>query len=704
MTASFDRFRWYYRRLRAMRPAEVALRLGRNLRNIRDRLGVAPSDNALLGDLEATTVEAFFAEHRFLFEPGDRETYVERYQRHLPDERNDLLRRVDEVLEGRFRLFGGEPVPLGAPLDWHRDPETGEAWPLAFWTQLHPNFAGCGEARTIWEVGRQGYLYDLGKAAWLTGDERAAEAARSHIDSWIEQNPPLHGIHWFSPLECAIRIVAWTFTLHWLRESSALDDAFLRRCLTSIARQATFIAENISRFSSTNNHTIGEAVGLLTAGVILPGSPRAESWRDTGRELLEQVLPEQMHRDGVPVEQAFHYATFLLDWSIFGLRLGEQNDIDWSPRYRGALSMLGGFFQSVLPEGGALPAIGDSDDGFALGLLGGNDRPGPAALNLCAAWARRTDWVRPHEPVDEKTLWLLGNDSVDWLRGVEAARPATGLTTMRMGGYTVHRGRVDESEEFLLFDHGPMGMPPLRGHGHADALQICLSLGGEALLVDPGTYRYHRGGVWRDYFRGLRAHNTASLDLENPFSPLGPFQWGDGIDGRVELAWHQDGIVRLKGAHDAWQVAGIAGTHSRWVLRLEPGIWLVIDRIEDSRKSIVQHFHLGSGRVSAGENGWLLRGRRGGLLRLTAQVGAEARRVSGDPGGAGGWSSPRFGVLEPAETIQVWGEPGQDVVATLLQLGPAAEESKVRVDLLWEDDQRSARVRLGESVWHAALA
>ncbi|MEQ8766154.1 MAG: alginate lyase family protein [Planctomycetota bacterium] len=702
MTGSLGRFRWYYHRLRAMRPAEVALRLGRNLRNLRDRLGVVPDEKGLLGS--PPDAETFFAGHRFLFSPEERSAHRERYQRHLPDELADIRRRSSEIQAGRFRLYGGEPVDVPQPIDWHRDPETGESWPLAFWTQLHPNFTGGGEARTIWELGRQGALYDLGKAFWLDGDEAAAETARDLIESWIDQNPPLHGIHWFSPLEASIRIVAWTFTLHWLQAATVLDEAFLRKCLGSIARQARFIEGNVSRFSSTNNHTVGEAVGLLTAGVILPTSPCAEQWRRTGQELLERVFPQQIHSDGTPIEQAFHYGAFLLDWVAFGWQIGERNGVRWSPKLREAILALGRFFQEVVPEGGALPAVGDSDDGFALGWLGGNDRPGPAALNFCAAFARRSDWVRPHEPVDEKTLWLLGSEAVQWLRDSEPQRPRPGLVTLREGGYSIHRGRVGPSEEYLLFDHGPLGMPPLRGHGHADALQICLSLAGEPLLIDPGTYRYHRGGAWREYFKSLRAHNTASLELLDPIPSHGPFHWGQPLDGRLELAWHQGELVRLKASHEAWRLSGEAGAHVRWVQRLDAGLWLVIDRIPGSTRAIVQHFHLGRGQCELAGAGWLLRGRRGGLLRLTPHAGAIAHLLEGDADARGGWHSPRFDVLEEGRTVQVWGQPGQDMIATLLQVGPKVTAAPdVELDLLWEADQRSARVRLGESVWHANL-
>ena len=57
----------------------------------------------------------------------------------------------------------------------------------------------------------------------------------------------------------------------------------------------------------------------------------------------------------------------------------------------------------------------------------------------------------------------------------------------------------------LTFDHGPLGMAPLYNHGHADALSVNVALDGEALLVDPGTFRYNDEPLFRKYFKGTRA-------------------------------------------------------------------------------------------------------------------------------------------------------------------------------------------------------
>ena len=59
---------------------------------------------------------------------------------------------------------------------------------------------------------------------------------------------------------------------------------------------------------------------------------------------------------------------------------------------------------------------------------------------------------------------------------------------------------------------GPLGFTSIAAHGHADALAMVLSIGGDELFIDPGTYAYHTEQKWRDYFKGTSAHNTVRID------------------------------------------------------------------------------------------------------------------------------------------------------------------------------------------------
>ena len=56
----------------------------------------------------------------------------------------------------------------------------------------------------------------------------------------------------------------------------------------------------------------------------------------------------------------------------------------------------------------------------------------------------------------------------------------TGFATFKDSGYSIIRGQEQSGLELLL-DHGPLGMAPSFGHGHADALSVILRVGGKTL-------------------------------------------------------------------------------------------------------------------------------------------------------------------------------------------------------------------------------
>ena len=104
----------------------------------------------------------------------------------------------------------GREIEIPFSSGWHLDPLEHEAWPRLFYAHLKKSQRIHGwDVKYIWEVNRHQYLIVLGKAYWLTGDERYAEKVVSAIGSWIEENPCNIGVNWTSSLELAVRTISW---------------------------------------------------------------------------------------------------------------------------------------------------------------------------------------------------------------------------------------------------------------------------------------------------------------------------------------------------------------------------------------------------------------------------------------------------------------------------------------------------------------
>lgn len=83
-----------------------------------------------------------------------------------------------------------------------------------------------------------------------------------------------------------------------------------------------------------------------------------------------------------------------------------------------------------------------------------------------------------------------------------------------------------ESEIKLSFDVGKIGDDISAAHGHSDVFHFNLQQGNEQILVDPGTYQYHKTeSFWRNYFRGITAHNTISINKRNHADANNRMSW-----------------------------------------------------------------------------------------------------------------------------------------------------------------------------------
>jgi len=358
------------------------------------------------------------------------------------------------------------------------------------------------DLRSIWEYAR---LQGVTKTLFEVSDESSRHIALHDVLVWIENNPFPFGLHYLSVMECALRIPVFVYCLKLLPKMSADSKCVI---LTAIHRHAWLTHRRLSLYSSLGNHTVAEAVGLVFAGGLFRHTAHGCVWLARGTELLTQELPHQVLDDGGPAEQSLSYHRFVLDLYWLVADFLELNKMYDCKSWRSRLEIGERFFVAFCDARGSFPSIGDSDDGHALG-------PGLAPQRY-------------------------GQQVIE-----------AGVTTFPESGYTVVR---QAGGVHLTIDHGPLGMPPLYNHGHADALSFTLSVGGVSFFVDPGTYCYNNAPNYRRYFKSTRAHNTVAVDEMDQARQLNSFIWDKPfqsgaivkeIDGTTEVTAWTDGYARL---------------------------------------------------------------------------------------------------------------------------------------------------------------
>jgi hypothetical protein len=379
----------------------------------------------------------------------------------------------------------------------------------------------------VWELNRHQYLMRwINDVADNDGDGDAANAVIQLILSWIKENPRRVGRNWASALECAIRAIVWSelLTRHEFDVPRYAEARLL--IIDSIIEQCEFIRQNLSRFSSANNHLIGELTGLVCAAGAFPLDIKLKYLGNFAWPLAVEQFFRQEYPSGVNREQAAYYHWYVAEYAQLCCRYAADRGQKLAD-----LKSLYGMMARYLCEIGFAPGkwfeYGDRDDGCVLSPPTRFDCP-PANDGLCII-ADAGHAVFSHASLKA------------FVRG------------------------------------GNFGFPDIAAHAHCDQLSICIAYGEMEILTDSGTYCYHSDENWRRYFKGTTAHNTIRVDEQDQAEYAGPFLWKTHADAKIESSSLNPPMVRL--SHNGYLRLPDPVLHSREIQFGTPFPILILDEI-----------------------------------------------------------------------------------------------------------------------------
>jgi len=209
-------------------------------------------------------------------------------------------------------------------------------------------------------------------------------------------------------------------------------------------------------------------------------------------------------------------------------------------------------------------------------------------------------------------------------------------------GYTIFR----TPEILFTFDHGPLGMAPLFNHGHADALSITLSVNGDLMIVDPGTYAYNGVSEFRKYFKGTRAHNTVTIDKEDQAMQETGFIWRYPYTACLSGFSRLDEGLIIEGTHNGYERLKDPVTHIRKIFFSGGDFFLIKDSFRGNGLhdfELNYHLHPHSMTTEQADGWWLVTHKNTRVyLRLLDGSGFNYREGNDNP--LLGWYSPSYGV------------------------------------------------------------
>lgn len=569
---------------------------------------------------------------------------------------------VERLLKGELSVFG-YPVsmPGGMPA-WNTDPKSGQTIDARFGLFIDfRHLPGGLDIKFLWELNRHLWWVPLAQMYARSGDARCLERLRLLIGSWLQQCPYPTGANWASPVEHGIRLINWSIVWSLVGGAGsrlfegAEGQALRQRWLDSIYQHIRFASDNYSRYSSADNHLIGEAAGVFVAAHTWDCWPAARRLRSEAKAILEREIVRQFSADGVCLEQALCYHKFSLQFLLAGALCGRANGDDLSPAYWARIESAFVFLAAMMDCSGKVPSIGDADDGNVWALGHGERFDSYRSMVAIGASLFR----RPELQAKFDSVASEPDPQVPWLRCQAAAAatipgdPRELPTVFAEGGYVVlGRSLHAEDELRVTMDCGPLGLNRIAGHGHADALSVLLSWEGDDLLVDSGTYCYNAEADLRRFFRGSSAHNVLVVDGRDQSEYGASFLWLRDVNSKLLDHRTEEHRTVVHACHDGYKrLADPVVHHRRVSLDLAQRLLTVEDWLECARPhevTLFWHGPIGSRMVQVADGACELATERHRLVLSIDGVGHRPSIATGSSDPPQGWVSDAFYRKAPA--------------------------------------------------------
>ena len=495
---------------------------------------------------------------------------------------SEIKERFQNLKEGKFIFFNSVPFNIGKNYDWVTNPDTGYKYDInKHWTEIADYSKEAGDIKYVWEKSRFSYLYDIIRYDYHFNED-CALFVFSEILSWIDANPINCGPNYRCSQETSLRVLNWTFALHYYRNSLFLTEDVFNKIQFAIYWQIDHVYKNInfSRIAVRNNHAITETLALYLIGLLFPQFPDAEKWKQKGKAWFEEEIAYQIYEDGTFLQFSMNYHRVVVQLLTWAIVLSEKNNESFSAIiYDRAKKSVQFLRTCMIDENGYLPNYGANDGALFFKLNETTYRDYRPSLDALAR-ALKTELSILKE--NEDAYWYdLNHETTNrWV-------PSAGIHSFSVGGYYVLR----ENKSLTFIRCGNHKDRP----SQADNLHLDVWYKGENVLLDAGSYKYNTDDETLRYFMGTASHNTVMLDGYDQMKKGARFIWYDWSQCKNATCDETKESYLFKGSIDAFKHVSKDIIHQREIIKIkDQPKWIIKDVIVNKPHGIFmrQLWHL----------------------------------------------------------------------------------------------------------------
>ena len=481
----------------------------------------------------------------------------------------------ENIAAGKFLLFNSILVDLGKDFDWVTNPDTGHKYNKnKHWTEIADFSPSAGDIKYVWEKSRFSYLYDIIRYDYHFKKD-CAELVFGAILSWINANPINCGPNYRCSQEISLRILNWTFALHYYKNSTYLTDQVFDQMQFAIYWQIDHVLKNIdfSRIAVRNNHAITETLTMYLVGLLYPTLPNAAKLKTLGKKWFEEEVAYQIYEDGTFLQFSMNYHRVVVQLLTWAITLSEKNNERFNDtvydRARKSVHFLG---TCTVPENGWLPNYGNNDGALFFKLNNAHFRDYRQQLQ---ALANALQINLGQNEIAEDSLWM-GHDCAY----KEQWQPSLGTHSFLKGGYFIIR----ETDTLTFIRCGNQKDRPHQ----ADNLHLDIWYKGENVLLDAGSYKYNTDEATLRYFSGTASHNTVMLGNHDQMLKGSRFIWYYWSHCKNVSIKEENGIFTFCGEIRAFTYLNKNISHKRTVTKVKgEAVWQIMDVVLNKPNTLV---------------------------------------------------------------------------------------------------------------------